>query len=120
MDRREFLARAGVAATWAGIAIRVSACGDESDTGTAPGGGGGGAGGVTGVVSVVSGHSHSGSTVTDAQLMAGNAVMLTLTGAGHTHIVSLTAGEVMDIAAGAQVVTTSTNDSGHAHTVTFN
>lgn len=119
MDRREFLAKAGIAATWAGIAVRVSACGDDGDGGTGPDGNGG----VTGSVSSSAGHSHSGATITDAELMAGNAVTLTLTGAGHTHVVNLTAQQVMLIADGTQVSETSVDNTGgvpHEHTVTFN
>ncbi|HMB71692.1 MAG TPA: twin-arginine translocation signal domain-containing protein [bacterium] len=121
MDRRDFLAKAGIAATWAGIAISVSACGDDGDAGMEPDGGGDG--GVTGSVGSAAGHSHSGATITDVQLMEGNAVSLTLTGAGHTHTANLSAQQVTMIAAGTRVSVTSVDNSGptpHEHTVTFN
>jgi hypothetical protein len=114
MDRREFLAKAGLAATWAGIAVRVSACGDEGDGGTQPAAADA-VGAVTG-----GGHSHSGAVVTEAELSAGNAVTLTLTGSGHTHTVQLSAPQVMAIAGGQTVSVTSSMDAGHTHTVTFN
>ena len=119
MNRREFLAKAGVAATWAGIAISVSGCGDDDDSPSNPMNPPG-TPDVNGSVANSSGHSHIGATVTGAQLDAGNAVTLDLSGSGHTHTVQLTANEVMDIAAGTQVVKASSTDSGHDHTVTFN
>lgn len=115
MDRREFLAKAGLVATWAGIAITVSACsddeGDSAPTGTS-------SNDAVGVVTG-GGHSHSGARITEAQLMAGNAIQLTLTGSGHTHTVDLSAQQVMDIADGTEVSQVS-SDAGHVHTVTFN
>jgi hypothetical protein len=117
MDRREFLAKAGLVATWAGIAIHIADCGEE-DGGTGPGGDN--SGDVTGTVSNVNYHTHSGAVVTAAQITAGQAVTLTLTGSGHVHTASLTAQEVMDIGAGTRVSKTSSNDDGHAHQVTFN
>jgi hypothetical protein len=115
MHRREFLAKAGLVATWAGISIQIADCGDD-DGGAGPGGD---SGNVSGTVTG-GGHGHSGAVVTETQIMAGSAVNLTLTGNGHTHVVALTAQDVMDIGAGTQVVKTSTNDAAHEHTVTFN
>ncbi|MCB1162324.1 MAG: hypothetical protein R3C71_04790 [Candidatus Krumholzibacteriia bacterium] len=115
MDRREFLAKAGLVSTWALVGITISSCSSDDGSPSAPA-----ATGVTGVVSVSAGHSHSGATVTQAQLDAGNAVTLTLTGSGHTHTVQLDASQVMDIADGTQVVVTSSNSGTHDHTVTFN
>jgi hypothetical protein len=115
MDRREFLARAGTAAAWAAVSITIMSCSDD-DGPTTPGTGNG----VTGSVGVSAGHSHSGARVTDAQLQAGDAVQLTLTGSGHTHTVMLTAQQVADIGAGQQVTVQSSDDQGHMHTVTFN
>ena len=115
MNRRGFLARAGLVATWAIIPISISSCGDD-DNPTDPGDGDGG---VTGSVSTDAGHSHGGATVTEAQLMAGNAVALTLTGSGHTHAVNLSAQNMTDIASDTRVVVQS-SDNGHSHTVTFN
>lgn len=115
MDRREFLAKAGLAATWAGVSITVGACSSDSgDGGTAPG-----TGDVTG--SIGANHGHGGAVVTEAQILAGQAVTLTLTtGAGHTHTLDLTAQQVMDIGDGMTVVQSSSFDSAHDHPVTFN
>ena len=52
------------------------------------------------------------------RFLAGGAVLLTLSGS-HTHQVSLTADEVSQIAAGTQVVVSSSSNSGHTHVVTF-
>ncbi len=115
MNRRRFLARAGMVATWAVIPISIASCGDDDDP-TDPGESGSG---VTGSVSSNAGHSHGGATVTEAQLVAGSSVTLTLTGSGHTHSVNLSAQNVMDIAGDTLVVVQSSNN-GHSHTVTFN
>ncbi len=116
MDRREFLARAGLIATWAAIPIALTGCGDDYDNDTTkpPEDGD-----VAGAVGASSGHSHS-VTITEAQLETGEGVTLVLTGSGHTHSVSLTAEEVMSIAGGQRVSKQSTRNSGHEHTVTFN
>jgi hypothetical protein len=114
MDRRTFLANVGVAATWAAVAIRVSGCSEDEGSPTGPG-----PNGVTGSVTG-SDHDHDGAVVTEAQLNAGAAVTLTLTNSGHTHTVGLSAQQVTDIAAGTRVQTTSSNDDGHVHVVTFN
>jgi hypothetical protein len=115
MNRRRFLARAGIVATWAVIPISVSSCGNDDDP-TDPGGT---INGATGSVSSNAGHSHGGATVTEAQLSAGNAVTLTLTGSGHNHSVNLSAQNLLDIGDGTRVVVQSSNN-GHSHTVTFN
>lgn len=117
MDRREFLAKAGVVATWAAVAVRVSGCGDDENGNPMDDGGDGN---VTGSVASSSGHSHAVS-ISAAQIDAASAVTLTLSSsAGHDHLVALSADQVMDIGAGAQVTAVSTNDSGHTHVVTFN
>jgi hypothetical protein len=60
-------------------------------------------------------------TITGAQLTAGGAVNLELTtGNGHTHSLSLSAGEVTSIAANTRISHESSDNSGHSHTVTFN
>ncbi|MEZ4652990.1 MAG: hypothetical protein R3E12_05105 [Candidatus Eisenbacteria bacterium] len=82
MDRREFMAKAGILATWASIPITISACGSDDKT-TNPGDGGSTTENVPGVVTG-GGHSHS-VTLTGAQIDADQAVTLTLTGNGHTH-----------------------------------
>ena len=117
MDRRTFLARAGLVATWAGIPITIS-CGSDSST-NPPAGNGDIAGSVA--PAGAGPHTHLGAVVTAAEVTAGSAVNLTLTGSGHTHTVNLSAQQVMDIGAGTNVVTQSTTyTDGHSHTVTFN
>jgi hypothetical protein len=119
MHRREFLAKAGIAATWAGIAISIGACSDDgSDSVTDPGNQGEEGGDVQGVVG--GSHSHDGAVVTAAEIMAGNAVQLTLTGSGHAHTLSLSAEQVLAIGGGETVTQTSSTDQGHSHPVTFN
>jgi hypothetical protein len=117
MDRREFLAKAGLVATWAGVSVVVGACSDDGDGGTSPDDGGEG---VTGSVTG-GGHGHSGAVITQAELDAGQSVLLTLTGSGHVHTVVLTGLQVLDVADGTTVVLQTEPDStGHTHTVTFN
>lgn len=134
LTRREFSAQA-VLAMLSGVVVTVSAasCGD-SDSGPsaptttptatpdpAPSG-------VDGTITANHGHV---AVVTDAQLTAGDAVTLDITGgAGHPHSVELTADEVQSIANGTQVSKrSSTLMSGgglyaevetHSHAVTFN
>lgn len=118
MERREFIAKAGLLATWATIPITISACSDDDDDN----------GGPTGpdsdtedVVGVVTGSDHSHAVrLTGAQIDAQQNVELTLTGNGHTHTISLTAQEVADVADGEEIVKTSSSTLGHTHTVTFN
>lgn len=68
-------------------------------------------------------HGHS-VTLTASQQQAGQAVTLTLIGtADHTHQISLSAAQVVAIAAGTQVTVVSTlasDDGDHSHNVTFN
>jgi len=111
MDRRAFLRNAGLVSTWLGISIVLQACGDDSNPGTPNNGD------VAGAISANHGHAVK---ITEAQLMAGGAVNLTLTGGGHAHIVSLTSGEVGQIGAGNQVSKLTTTTDTHEHTVTFN
>jgi hypothetical protein len=119
MDRREFLAKAGLVATWAAITVRVVGCGSDDSNPM----NGGGDGNVDGDVSLEQGHVHN-VTITGAQIEAGNAVTLTLSMVGgiygHAHTVSLTAEQVMAIGAGTDVVAQSTSNDGHEHNVSFN
>lgn len=115
MDRREFLARAGLVAAWAAIPIAIEGCGDDYDK-NPTGGGGGNDDDVAGVIG--SNHGHA-VTVTRVQINAGQDVTLTLSGS-HTHTVNLTAAELATIGDGGRVAKSSSSDSGHSHTVTFN
>lgn len=114
MDRREFLAKAGLVATWAAISVRITGCGDDEGNPL-----GGGPGDEVGTVSNNHGHSV---TITRAAIDAGNAVTLTLTtGQGHQHQLSLDARQVMDVGAGIAVVQqTNPDGTGHSHIVQFN
>ena len=64
--------------------------------------------------------------ISAAQLSAGNGIILDISNGLHSHTVTLTGAQVMQIAARASVsVVSSTNahsngDEPHAHTVTFN
>ena len=53
MDRREFLAKAGLVATWAAISVRISGCSDTEDNPIGPGGD------VEGSVAQELAHTHS-------------------------------------------------------------
>lgn len=115
--RREFTVASALAAL-SGVAITITACGGgssyspSSPTPTPSSG--------DKVASISGNHGHS-AVITAAELTAGAAVTVQLTtGQGHTHSVSLTATEVMQIAGGTRVSRESTNDSGHTHNVTFN
>lgn len=116
MDRREFIAKAGLATTWALISIHISGCSSDGPTGLANAGGDGD---VSGVVTG-GGHGHDGAVITAAELQDGGMLTLTLTGSGHTHSVELSAAQVTAIADGDPVVVASSSDGGHAHTVSFN
>jgi hypothetical protein len=116
MDRREFLAKAGLVATWAAITVKISGCGDDDENPLDPGGGD-----VTGIAALNAGHQHS-VTITEAQILAGAGVTLTVTNvSGHVHQVTLSSDQVMAIGAGAEVVDlTDADGTGHNHVVTFN
>jgi hypothetical protein len=122
LSRREFT-RESVLALLSGVVITITGCGSDSSSVTGPssgggGGGGGAAGGVNGVVSANHGHI---ATVSDAEINAANDVSLDIRGnADHTHSVNLTGAQLTQIGNGQQVATTSTNNDGHNHRVTFN
>jgi hypothetical protein len=72
------------------------------------------------VGSISDNHGHS-AVITGAQLTAGGALALDIRGtATHTHTVELSAAEIASIAASQRVSKSSSTDSGHDHTVTFN
>jgi len=109
-----------------GVAITLSSCGD-SNSSTAPSTTSTSApppaGANVGVVGANHGHT---AVITAAELTAANAVSLDISGsAGHPHSVNLTDTEVGQIAGGARVIKTSSNNDGagfgnHTHSVTFN
>ena len=124
LERRDFTMQLILAVLSSATIVVSEACGssgaDPSPVGGGNGGGGGGGGNgsVTGTISGNHGHV---ATITAAQLTAGNAVALDITGsASHSHSVSLSAQDILDVAARKTVAKTSTTESGHDHTVTFN
>jgi hypothetical protein len=124
MLRRDFTTRS-ILALLGGVAVTIAGCSDSdgpaSPTPQAPLGGGPAptdARDVSGTVSANHGHA---AVVTGAQLTAGNAIVLDITGgANHPHRVELSAGEIGQIASGQRVSKVSSADFSHDHTVTFN
>jgi hypothetical protein len=119
LDRREFTL-AAILAMLSGVTITISGCGGSSSpsTPTTPTTQPPATADKAGAISANHGHTV---TITGAQLTAGGEVTLELTvGSGHTHSVSLTSAEVVQIRGNTKVAKESTNNSGHSHTVTFN
>lgn len=121
IDRREFTLESALAILTAAT-ITISGCGGSDSPAPAPspnpnpnpGPGGGATGAISG------NHGHTAS-ITAAELTAGSAIRLTITGtATHPHTVDLSGAEVMQIAARQQVSKTSSTDDAHSHVVTFN
>jgi hypothetical protein len=117
LTRREFTIESALAML-AGVTITISGCGDDDNATPAPTPPP--VGGKRGVVGSGPGHTHVGADITAAQLTAGNAITLTLTGSGHTHTVALSQTDLGQISAGTRVSKTSSNVDGHTHVVTFN
>jgi len=122
MDRREFTL-AAILAMLSGVTITISGCGGGSSSPSSPSSAGPtptppAAGDKSGSISANHGHTV---TITAAQLTAGGDVTLQLTeGSGHTHSLSLTGAEVLQIRDNQKVAKESTSNTGHSHTVTFN
>lgn len=121
IDRREFT-RLSLLGMLSGVAITISGCGGGGGTSnptppTTPSGGGDKAGFIS------ANHGHAVS-ITSAQLTAGGDLRLTLRGtqgvSEHSHILDLTAAEVVAIRGGARVSKPSSTDDAHEHTVIFN
>ena len=114
LSRREFTLESALAILSAAT-ITITGCGDDdNDSPTGPSG----SSNKTGTVSANHGHT---ATILAAQISAGGSLSLDIRGtADHTHTVALTAAEVTSIGSGATVSKTSTTDSAHSHTVTFN
>jgi hypothetical protein len=111
INRREFTQHS-LLALLAGVTITVSGCGDDDESPTGP---------VTDETGAISNNHGHAATITAAQLMAGDALALTIQGtASHDHTVSLTAAEIDQIRNGARVVKTSSTTDSHQHEVTFN
>ena len=104
------------------VPITIAACGGSSSSSSSPSTPTPtptpSTGNVEGVIGTNHGHTV---TITSADLTAGNALSLDITGTSdHPHTVEITAAEVGQIAQGMRVQTTSSSDTGHTHTVTFN
>ena len=117
LTRREFTVESALAML-ATVAITITGCGDDDPPAapTPP------AVDKTATVTTDANHTHS-AIVTAAQITAGNAITVTLTGATtHVHTVALSQAELIQIRAGTRVQKTSTSDgpTPHTHTVTFN
>lgn len=117
LDRREFTLQAVLLAL-SGVSITISACGgggSSSPTSAPPPAG---SGDKVGVISANHGHT---AILRAAELAAGNAVNLDISGtAGHAHRVQLSSTEITQIAGGTRVTKVSSTDDGHSHDVTFN
>jgi hypothetical protein len=118
LNRREFTVQTALAML-SGVAITISeGCGSSSNSGGPDPVGGGNTTDLNGTISANHGHS---ATIKSATLLSPTAISIDIQGmATHAHTVTLTQAEVTSIAARTQVATTSTTDSGHSHTVTFN
>ena len=122
ITRREFTLESALALL-STVAITVSACGGSTPTtpstnppssnppaGTPPSS-------VTGGISANHGHS---ATITGAQITAGAAISLDITGtATHPHTVDVAQADLMALLNRQTVTKTSTTQSGHSHMVTF-
>ncbi len=119
LTRRDFTLKSALLIL-SSVPITIAACGDSNSPSTptptrtpTPS-----TGNVQGVVGTNHGHT---ATITSAQLTAGNALSFDITGtADHAHTVALTAAEVGQIAQNMNVQKTSTDNSAHTHSVTFN
>ena len=120
LERRDFTMQLILAVLSSATIVVSEACG-SSGADPSPVGGGGNGGGDGSVSGTISGNHGHVATITAAQLTAGNAVALDITGsANHSHSVSLAAQDILDVAARKTVAKASTTNSGHDHTVTFN
>ena len=116
LDRREFTL-AALLAMLSGVTITISGCGGSSSP-SSPTNPPQPSSDKTGQISANHGHT---AVITNAQLTAGGAVALDIAGSGgHSHTVSLSAAEVVQIRDGQRVAKESSSTSGHTHTVTFN
>jgi hypothetical protein len=111
MNRREFTAEAALLLL-GGATITLSGCGGGNPAASSPP-----LTDKTGEIS--SNHGHA-ATITAAQLGTGGGLDLDLRGtASHTHMLSLTASELVMIRSGSRFEKTCSGTS-HTHTVTFN
>ena len=115
LSRREFTLESALAILSAAT-ITISCGNDNNNTPTTPTNQP--RADVQGTVSANHGHV---ATITGAQLTSPTTLSLNIQGtATHNHVVDLTQAEVTSIGNRVQVAKTSTTDSSHNHTVTFN
>ena len=111
---REFTV-ASALAVLSGVTITVGGCSDDSGSPTGPSA----APDFGSVGAVSANHGHT-AIITGAQMTAGNAVSLDITGsATHPHSVDVTGAQLQQISAGGTVLVTSSSNTGHDHVVTF-
>lgn len=116
LSRREFTLESALAILSAAT-ITIS-CGSDNKMPTTPSTTPSQRADVQGTISANHGHV---ATITGAQLTSPTSISLNIQGmATHNHVVELTQAEVNSIGANSQVSKTSTTDSAHNHTVTFN
>lgn len=113
ITRKEFL-QAGVATL---LTASVAAC-DSDDSGDDENAEESGGGDCTSpTANIATNHGHSVS-ISAADVNAAAAKDYTLTGGGHEHTISLSADQMTMIAAGENVMVTSSSTNGHTHGVT--
>ncbi|HWB81366.1 MAG TPA: hypothetical protein VG755_40665 [Nannocystaceae bacterium] len=101
------------------IATGCAADDDDGEDGADESGGGDCSGGATANIGTNHGHSAS---VSGADVAAGAAKSYDITGSSpHSHMISLSAGDMATLAGGASVMVTSTSGGadGHTHAVTL-
>ena len=114
ITRREFTLESALALL-STVVITVSGCDDDStpttpSTNNPPSN-------IT--VGISDNHGHS-ATITGAQISAGTALTLNITGtATHPHTVNVAQADLMALQNRQPVTKTSTTDNGHSHMVTF-
>ena len=122
LDRREFTLQAALAIL-AGATVTVAGCGGGSGSPTGASPGNSGAQGNTGSADMqanISGNHGHAAVITAAQLAAGNAITLTITGvADHPHVVELTAADLGRLVNNQSVSKDSSMMAAHNHVVTF-
>ena len=114
ISRRDFTLQSALALL-AGVIITIDGCGGSSPAAPTP------APGQTADIqgAISSNHGHV-ATITSAQLTAGNALSMDIQGsATHPHTVEISQAELRALQSRQAVTKSSTNNSGHQHTVTF-
>jgi hypothetical protein len=115
LTRKEFLSTVVTAVAGAAGAAWLAGCGSSDDDD----GGGGGDCAANGTTASISGNHGHTMTVSKADIMMATAHIYDITGAaGHTHMVTITAGSFGMLAANQSVMTVSTTGDNHTHNIT--